>query len=243
MYGKHFASTYKGSMFGAGVEVFAVWGYVIANTIQSQVELNPSYLAAVLGSTPDAIAKAIEFLASPDPHSRSKNDEGRRLVREGEFAYRVPNHETYRSIRSEDDRRAYNRMKKAEERAKKKTNVSADVNTRVNDSQAMSAHTEADTKEYISEPKKSSRQKKTLTTIPDDFTVSDSMREWFQQNCTAISLDRETSSFIERCKAKGTEYKDWEAGWRTQMMNAQKWTIERNGQPVTNGRKLGEFSR
>ena len=52
MYGKIFASTFTGSMFGAGSDVFAVWGYVIANAQDSRIELNPRMLASTLGSTP-----------------------------------------------------------------------------------------------------------------------------------------------------------------------------------------------
>lgn len=141
MYGKFFASAFTGSMFGAGPDVFAVWAYVIANTKESQVELNPHLLAATLGTTRERVQAAIDFLCAPDEHSRSKCEEGRRLIREGEFAYRVPTFAAYRAIQNEDDRREYNRVKKAEQRARDKevSNVKAPVN----DGQRMSAHTEA----------------------------------------------------------------------------------------------------
>lgn len=146
MFGKFFASTFTGSMMGAGPEVFAVWGYVIANTHGSQVELNPRLLSAVIGTSPETIQRAIDYLCAPDPNSRSKVEDGKRLIREGEFAYRVPNFEAYRAVRDEEDRRAYNRRKQAESRARRRT-----VNTPVIDSQsrlpksALSAKTEADT--------------------------------------------------------------------------------------------------
>jgi hypothetical protein len=142
MYGKFFASTYTGSMFGAGADVFAVWGYVIANTVNAQVELNPRLLSAVLGTPEDRIAAAVDFLCSPDAKSRSKVEDGKRLIREGEFAYRVPTFFNYRSIRNEDERREYNRKKKAEQRTRDKN-----VKDRVIDSRRvsnMSAHTEAE---------------------------------------------------------------------------------------------------
>jgi hypothetical protein len=56
------------------------------------------------------------------------------LVREGEFAYRVPNFAAYRAIRNEEERREYNRIKKAEQREREKAQVKADVN----DSQTLS---------------------------------------------------------------------------------------------------------
>lgn len=142
MYGKFFASAFTGSMMGAGPEVFAVWAYVIAHTHGSQVELNPKLLSALIGTSPEAIQGAIDYLCAPDPNSRSKVEDGKRLVREGEFAYRVPNYEAYRAVRDEDDRRAYNRQKQAESRARRRVNV------RVIDRQSrlpMSANTEAET--------------------------------------------------------------------------------------------------
>lgn len=141
MYGKFFASAFTGSMYGAGADVFAVWGYVIANTVAAQVELNPAMLAGVIGMSPERAQAAIDFLCAPDPNSRSKVAEGRRLIREGQFAYHVPNHETYRSVKNEDDRREYNRIKKAEERARK----SNSVKPRVIELSAVSAQAEADT--------------------------------------------------------------------------------------------------
>lgn len=139
MYGKFFASAFTGSMMASGAEVFAVWAYVIANAVNSRVELNPALLAAVIGSTPDRMAAAIEKLCAPDANSRSPGNEGRRLIREGQFQYYIPNHEKYRSIRNEDERREYNREAKRRERAK-----SAGVKPGVIDMSAVSAHTEAE---------------------------------------------------------------------------------------------------
>ena len=167
MFGKFFASAFTGSMFGAGPDVFAVWGYVIANTHDSQIELNPQMLAAVIGTTPERIAAAIAFLCSPDERSRSKNEQGRRLVREGEYAYRVPNFAAYRAIKNEDDRRAYNRAKKAEQRQRDRAKK-PHVKDRVIDSQGLSAHTEAETDtEADTESSSSSSREVLLARVPN----------------------------------------------------------------------------
>jgi hypothetical protein len=110
---------YEGSMYGAGVAVFAVWGYVIARTQKSSVELNPKKVTDTLGGTLEEITSAIEYLTKPDPKSRFKEYEGRRLIKEGEFQYFVPSYEHYRSIRNADERREYNRLKQADYRQKK----------------------------------------------------------------------------------------------------------------------------
>ena len=118
MYGKHFESMYEGSMYGAGIAVFAVWGYVIAKMRSGTVELNPRKLADTLGGSVDEIAAAIEFLKRPDPESRWKTHEGRRLIKEGEFQYFVPSWEKYQRIKNEENRREYNREKQRDRRAK-----------------------------------------------------------------------------------------------------------------------------
>lgn len=120
MYGKLFASTYTGSMAGAGADVFAVWGYVIAHTVDASVELNPTIVAGAIGSTKDAVVRAIDYLCAPDPDSRNVDHDGRRLIREGQFQYHVVSHERYRNLRNEAERRAYNREKQKAYRDRQK---------------------------------------------------------------------------------------------------------------------------
>lgn len=129
MFGKFFASTFTGSMMASGPDVFAVWAYVIAHAQNSHVELNPRLLAAIIGSTPERMQAAIDVLCQPDPHSRSKDMDGCRMRRDGEYLYLVVNHERYRKIRNEEDRREYNKIKKREQRAR-----STGVKQHVNDS-------------------------------------------------------------------------------------------------------------
>ena len=123
MYGKHFASMYSGSMVGAGACTFAVWGYVIAHAIDSRVELNPRLLSAIIGEPEDAIRATIAKLEQPDPESRSKDSDGKRLIREGQFQYFIPTWESYQVIRTAEQRREYNRLAKQKERKLKSENV------------------------------------------------------------------------------------------------------------------------
>jgi len=127
MYGKAFEKMYEGSMIGAGLNVFAVWNYCIAKNRSGVVELNPTLLAFVLGADESEIVTAIEKLCSPDPKSRSKEEGGRRLIKEAEYQYRMVNWAAYDSCRSAEDLREYNRRKQAEWRAKQrlKTNGKA----------------------------------------------------------------------------------------------------------------------
>jgi hypothetical protein len=118
MWGKHFESMYNGSMYGAGVGVFAVWGYVIAHARNGVVELNVRVLADTLGGKVEEVEKAIAYLTKPDPASRHKEHGGRRLIKEGEYQYRIPSWSSYQTMRNEEVRREYNRKKQMEYRAK-----------------------------------------------------------------------------------------------------------------------------
>jgi len=127
-FGKHHASMYSGSMVGKGAEVFAVMGYVIANMVPDAsvvgrmvVELNPKLLAFIIGEPEDEIASAIEVLCSPDPESRSKEEEGRRLLRAGQFEYYVVNGWKYRQKRDPAKRREQNR--EAQQRHREKNGI------------------------------------------------------------------------------------------------------------------------
>jgi ABC-type amino acid transport substrate-binding protein len=133
MYGKFFSSTFTGSMFGVGTDIFALWGYVIANTVNSTVELNPQLLAVVLGSTPEKIEAAIQYLCQPDPRSRNSDQDGKRLIKQGQFQYYVVSHQQYREMRNEDERREYNRVKMQESRARR--GLSKQVSLTVNECQ------------------------------------------------------------------------------------------------------------
>ena len=118
MFGKHFASMYTGSMYGSGADVFAVWGYVIAHVRHGEIELNPQFLAPILGMPVESVISVLEFLQSPDANSRGKEYNGSRLVKQGQFMYLVPQAEYYRSIKSPEEKREADRKRQAKHRNK-----------------------------------------------------------------------------------------------------------------------------
>ena len=63
--------------------------------------------------------KAIRKLESPDPHSRSREHEGRR-IEAADGGWIVLNGEKYRAKMNEDERREYKKAKEAEYRKRKK---------------------------------------------------------------------------------------------------------------------------
>lgn len=136
MYGRHFESMYTGSMYGQGFGLFAIWGYVISHEWGGIVELNPKLLSDVFGEPIETVSTLVNKLCDPDDDSRSRSQEGRRLVKIGQFAYQVVNAAEYRKMASEADRRHYLTQKQREHRSRQ--HLSTNVNTEDADADANS---------------------------------------------------------------------------------------------------------
>ena len=77
-------------------------------------------------------------------------------------------------------------------------------------------------------PAKRTRKRKPVTDCPDEFDLSDAMYDW--ANAKGIT-DEEVAFETERClnhhKAKGNMHADWQATWRTWMLNVVKFRKEK----------------
>lgn len=147
MFGKIFDTMYTGSMVGAGSTVFALMPYAVTHcNADGFVELNPKLIGAIFGEPVEKVEEAIEYLCAPDPDSRSEDEEGRRLVKEGAFLYRLVNHAKYRHLQNAEAQRAKtrervrkHREKKREEEAKQECNAPV---TQSNDNTETETETE-----------------------------------------------------------------------------------------------------
>lgn len=121
-FGKFYSKTFTGSMRGSGSHVIALMAYAIANAKPPDgvVEINVELAAFQIGDSVERIQEALEYLLSPDPKSRSQVDDGRRMVRVGEYLYRLVNWKTYRDGTDYEARRAYWADRQKAHRAAKK---------------------------------------------------------------------------------------------------------------------------
>jgi hypothetical protein len=158
MYGKHFAAMYTGSMVGSGAHVFAVWGYIIANirNTDSSIELNPKILSTVIGEPIGRIEEAIDVLCAPDKHSRSKENDGRRMIQEAPFLYRVVNYAKYATIKDDDARREYMRVYMANYRKNKEPEKTEKLT--VNTRKQKLTHVDVNENVAVDEDKETSKQ-------------------------------------------------------------------------------------
>lgn len=145
-YTKLFGSIVASTIWDESKETKIVWITMLALANRGGiVEASIPGLAALSRVTVDECKAALTALLTPDPYSRTKDYEGRR-IEEVEGGWKVLNHAKYRAKMSADQRREYLRIKQAESRAKKKS-----VNTDVNSGQQTStpstqaeAHAEAE---------------------------------------------------------------------------------------------------
>jgi hypothetical protein len=216
MYGKVFASMFTGSMMGVGSHVYSVMTYAIVNAdADGFVELNARLLSVLIGDPQDRIEEAIAYLCQPDPDSRTPDQEGRRLLKKGQFLYQLVNYAYYREIRNREDRREQNREAKRRERQKAK---SADVSTcqQCQHMSAMSAQAEAEVEE-----KEESKKKKPASrprgrkpfTLPTVEQVGDYAESLGYPNFDA---KRFIEYYAERnwLDSKGQPVRDWKAKLR-----------------------------
>jgi len=132
-YTKLFQTILASTIWGAAKETKIVWITMLAMADKHGcVHSSIPGLATMARLTIPETETALAELSSPDPYSRTKDFDGRRIetIDGGWF---VLNHPKYRDMMTTDDRREYNRIKQQEYRARQKmsTNVSnpVDVNT------------------------------------------------------------------------------------------------------------------
>lgn len=124
MYGKVFASMWRGSLRGRPDEQL-VLTYIIANCDGHGVlDVIPEVIADDTGIGLERTLSALSALSAPDQRSRTTESDGRRIVLldpdSRDWGWRLVNYGTYRNIRGEDDRRRQNREAQARLRQRRK---------------------------------------------------------------------------------------------------------------------------
>ena len=122
MYAKLFASIYQGTLRGDTHGLVVFTNLLAHADAHGWVDIHPSAISDETGLTIDQTQAALKMLESPDPDSRSPEEEGRRIIRLDEhrsWGWKIVNHGKYRAIRNEEDRREQNRLAQQRWREKK----------------------------------------------------------------------------------------------------------------------------
>lgn len=108
MYGKIFGSMFTGSMRGKGLAQLVFVNMLATCTENGISDKTPQAIADEIGFQINEVQEALDYLASPDPMSRSPLEEGRRVVLLDEhrnWGWRIVNHEYYRALNKQIERR------------------------------------------------------------------------------------------------------------------------------------------
>lgn len=119
-YTKLFSSIITSTIWREPNEVRLLWITMLAlSNKHGEVEASIPGLADMARISISETEVALETLSSPDKYSRSADHEGRRIEKV-EGGWVILNYVKYRALLSADERREYFRVKKAEERKRKK---------------------------------------------------------------------------------------------------------------------------
>lgn len=150
MYVKLYPSLWDGSMASDSFDLWALWVFLLAHAdVDGFIEMTPEVISRRSGIPPDLVTAGLARLEAPDPRSRSRDHDGRRLepIDDRGWGWRVVNYTAYRNLKDDDQRRRQNREAQARRRDRLRQQASAGVSgpsATVSSRQQASAHTEAD---------------------------------------------------------------------------------------------------
>jgi hypothetical protein len=200
-------------------------------------------LADAAHVTLEECGQAITAFLSPDPYSRSKEQEGRR-IEVVDRGWRILNYEKFRNERDPAARREQNRLAQQRHRQKERARH-ADTADRADiaDSKPRSAQAEADAEadaEAVREtartrPPRAKRKREPVSEapLPEDWKPTEAHRQYAQLH----GIDVELEADAMRGWAEGRTAVSWNGTFRTRLANRARWNREgpRNGAPVQRG--------
>ena len=126
MYAKIFDSILKGSLYGDWQTRVVFEDLLILSDKHGMVDMTVDAIHGQTGMPVDIIKRGIKKLMEPDPNSRSKDEEGRRIVLiddERDWGWCIVNYKKYSEMRTSEERNSYMRSymqeRRGKERAKK----------------------------------------------------------------------------------------------------------------------------
>lgn len=155
MFGKIFSSIYDGTLADNWQALITFQQMIVLCDQDGVLDMTPEAISRRTGIPLEHIKAGIAVLESPDLQSRTKGEEGRRIVPIDDrgWGWLIVNHQKYRDLRNSQDRREYMReyMKGYREQKKSKQESLHNVNSKQLLTQLANTDTEADTDtKYIS---------------------------------------------------------------------------------------------
>jgi len=123
MFGKIFSQMYEGTLASKGPweALVTFQQFIVLANRHGEVDKTADAISRITTIPLPIIEKGIEALSAPDPGSRTPACEGRRIVlidSHRNWGWRIVNYDKYRKIRSEEERREYQRVLMSQRRKK-----------------------------------------------------------------------------------------------------------------------------
>jgi len=177
LYAKIFNSLFDGSMRGHSNLILVFVNLLCHADEDGIIDRHWRAIADETGLDEQTVRQAITELESPDPDSRTRTNEGRRLTRidpEREWGWQIVNFQHYRNLRTAEERREYMRNYMANKRCKQSVNTcKQNVSTLANTETETETETKAK-KDILSNDVDNHRLSKTVkdnikTPVSQDF--------------------------------------------------------------------------
>jgi len=117
MYGKIFDSIYDGTLVEDWRALVTFQQMIILCDAEGQIDMTQYAISRRTGIPIEHIEAGIKILESPDPCSRSPEEDGRRIIRldnHRNWGWKLVNHAAYRGMKDHQARRDYKRKKQRE---------------------------------------------------------------------------------------------------------------------------------
>lgn len=119
MYAKIFDSMYEGTLYGHWEAIVTLQQMLVLCDPAGVIDMTPEAISGKTSIPVEIIKKGIEVLTSPDPHSRTPGDDGRRIATiDGHrpWGWYIVNHAKYQRLKSAEEKREADRIRMAEKR-------------------------------------------------------------------------------------------------------------------------------
>lgn len=233
-YNVTFDSLFTGSLCGRWPDI-GVWAVLLAMKDKNgHVDVTPQYIHNVTGIPMDDLLACIERFSSPDPYSRTKDDDGRRMRLidpNRPWGWVIINHHIYKErarLVSKNQREVesgQNASRMGDRRRPPET-----AGDRLSESEAKA---EADKEAGADAPghdeflgtaaERKPRGHSRACQIPEDFGLDNELANYATTRLPGVNLPQLLDDFRNHHKAKGSALKDWRSGWRTWVGNAMKY--------------------
>lgn len=183
------------------------------------VDKTPQAISRIANVPLEHVLAGLEVLSQPDTLSRTKENDGRRIVLVDEsrdWGWRIVNFQKYREIRDEEARRIANRSYKRDQRQRQRMSSSSSDNQQ---RQPKSSHTE---EEVEAEERSKNRKAQRAAQIPDSFSPNEKHSQLATK--LGLTLAEEFEAFKDHHQSKGSVFKDWNLALNTWLRNAKKFS-------------------